>query len=297
MSARQGYGLMAVALAIVAALALVGMRVDGERNAGESDAPASTGPATEAGGTVAVTPTVPRASDTPASTAPALAVAPAEGCVLDAELREGASSEQVACLQAALAGAGILDHSEIDGTFGPATAEAVRRYQDTSGLRADGVVGRVTASALGIWVGPPPPDPSTCEPAGRSVVVDRDEQRAWFCDDGRIDRQFPLTSAWSQPDPGRYTVYAKDLQSSSTLTDVYSTMTHFVAFTHGKFSGARIAFHSVPKLADGSWAQPLDTVGALTQRGDSEGCIRLLPDDAVAVWDWLAIGDVVRVIT
>ena len=31
--------------------------------------------------------------------------------------------------------------------------------------------------------------------------------------------------------------------------------------------------------------------------GDSSGCIRVLPDDAVAIWDWLDIGDEVIVIT
>ena len=39
-------------------------------------------------------------------------------------------------------------------------------------------------------------------------------------------------------------------------------MTHFVAFTYGKFRGARIAFHSVPMWQrDGELVQPLDSVG------------------------------------
>ena len=75
-------------------------------------------------------------------------------------------------------------------------------------------------------------------------------------------------------------------------------MTHFVAFTHGKFRGARIAFHSVPIWSSsGEWVQPLDSVGDLERRGESAGCLRVLPDDAVRVWDWLATGDDVRVIT
>ena len=40
-------------------------------------------------------------------------------------------------------------------------------------------------------------------------------------------------------------------------------MTHFVAFTYGKFRGARIAFHSVPIWSSGEWVQPLDSVGDL----------------------------------
>ena len=98
-------------------------------------------------------------------------------------------------------------------------------------------------------------------------------------------------------DPGEYDVYAKDLNASSNLSGQYSTMTHFVAFTHGKYQGARIAFHSVPKYGDGTWVQPLDSVGTQEYFGASAGCIRVLPDDAVRIWDWLSIGDLVRVIS
>ena len=41
------------------------------------------------------------------------------------------------------------------------------------------------------------------------------------------------------------------------------------------------------------WAKR--SAGLPTRRGESAGCIRVLPDDAVAVWDWLAIGDTVIV--
>ena len=91
--------------------------------------------------------------------------------------------------------------------------------------------------------------------------------------------------------PGTYPVYAKDMNSSSSSKAGLSTMTHFVAFTHGKFRGARIAFHSLPVWAsNGEWVQPPDSVGDLERRGESAGCLRVLPDDAVRVWDWLADG-------
>ena len=70
----------------------------------------------------------------------------------------------------------------------------------------------------------------------------------------------PITSAWSMPDPGTYPVYAKDLQASSTFGGHFSPMTHFVAFTHGERTGARIAFHSVPTLNDGD-VRPATGVG------------------------------------
>ena len=105
-----------------------------------------------------------------------------------------------------------------------------------------------------------------------------------------------VTSAITMPDPGTYPVYAKDMNTTSTFGGHFSRMTHFVAFTHGKRTGARIAFHSVPTLNNGEFVQPLDSVGQLGRRGESSGCIRVLPDDAVRVWDWLSVGDEVVVL-
>jgi len=141
------------------------------------------------------------------------------------------------------------------------------------------------------------PDPRSCDGVERGVVVDRATQRGWFCVDSEVETHFVLTSSDLQPDPGDYAVYAKDLKAWSWEFGPPSTMTHFVAFTRGKFQGARVAFHSVPKYSDGSWAQPLDSVGTLERFGDSSGCIRLLPEDAVALWDFLDIGGTVRVIS
>jgi hypothetical protein len=141
------------------------------------------------------------------------------------------------------------------------------------------------------------PEPRSCEGLERGVVVDRETQRGWFCVEGSPETHFVLTSSDLQPDPGDYLVYAKDLKAWSWEFGPPSTMTHFVAFTRGKFKGARVAFHSVPKYSDGSWAQPLESVGTLERFGDSSGCIRLLPEDAVAVWDFLDIGGTVRVIS
>jgi peptidoglycan hydrolase-like protein with peptidoglycan-binding domain len=299
--------ILALVLAGMLGLAAVGAGIDAPGDRGASVLPVgelsvSTAPTDEA---VAVT-------ALPAELAPALPTEPATelptdvspGCTVETMLRPGHTGAEVACLHAALVDEGALALDALDaaatGTrFDVVTAAAVRAFQQERGLVVDGIVGPQTAKVLGIWSGPDvlPPDPSTCADAGRSVVVDRFNQRAWFCSDGSIVRQFPITTARSQPDPGDYQVYAKDLNASSVLTGEYSTMTHFVAFTYGKYLGARIAFHSVPKYPDGSWVQPLDTVGDPGRYGDSSGCIRVLPDDAVAIWEWLDVGGAVRVLT
>jgi hypothetical protein len=141
------------------------------------------------------------------------------------------------------------------------------------------------------------PDPQSCEGLDHGVVVDRAVQRGWYCVEQQVFSHFVLTSSDLQPDPGDYSVYAKDIRAWSWEFGPPSTMTHFVAFTRGKFKGARIAFHSVPKYSDGSWAQPLESVGTMEHFGDSSGCIRLLPQDAAEVWDFLELGGTVRVLT
>ena len=210
----------------------------------------------------------------------------------------GATDPEVECLELRLAAAGVFE-GEPDEVFDDETDAAVRTFQERNGLLADGIAGPVTARLLGNWVGGDlvPPDPDTCAPTGHSAVVDRDHQRAWLCADGAVTHDMPMTSAISQPEPGTYEVYAKDRNASSNFGGSFSRMTHFVAFTYGKFQGARIAFHSVPTYTNGEYIQPLDTVGDPGLHGDSSGCIRVLPDDAVAIWDWLDIGDEVIVIT
>lgn len=219
-------------------------------------------------------------------------------CSITTVLKSGASGDEVQCLESQLVAAGYT--TTVDTTFDAATDTAVKAYQTAKALEVDGIVGRVTAQAMGIWAGPLGPMPATnddCPDTAHGVIVDRANQRGALCADGIITYEFPITTAMSQPDPGTYPIYAKDLNASSTLTGQYSTMTHFVAFTRGKYMGARIAFHSIPKYSNGEYVQPLDSVGTPAMHGESSGCIRVLPDDAVKIWDWLGIDDEVRVIS
>jgi cytoskeletal protein RodZ len=61
-------------------------------------------------------------------------------------LRRGAKGAEVSQVQAALVALGYS--TSVDGKFGPATAQAVKSFQASSGLTADGVVGPTTLSAL-----------------------------------------------------------------------------------------------------------------------------------------------------
>lgn len=274
-----------VAAALVVAGGIVGLAlVAGTDSGAAGESAATTEPVV-----------TPAPSMTPTTTQPVVYDA---NCTLSTELALGSIGPEVGCLETRLVGARTFDGVP-DGTFDAATEAGLRAFQELHGLVVDGVLGPQTANRLGAWAGPDvlPPDPATCVAAGRSAVVDRFNQRAWLCENGAVTLVMPITSAVSQPDPGTYEVYDKDLEASSSLSGELSTMTHFVAFTHGKYRGARIAFHSVPKYSNGEYVQPLESVGAPELQGESSGCIRILPDDAVRVWDWLAVGDTVTVVS
>ena len=80
-------------------------------------------------------------------------------------LRNGSQGPDVNRLQQALKDKGFYT-GQIDGDFGPGTEAAVRAFQGSKNLTADGVAGVMTKAALGIFV-PPGPD------ATGSVTVDK----------------------------------------------------------------------------------------------------------------------------
>ena len=71
-------------------------------------------------------------------------------CSISASLRLGSGGAPVQCLQTTLNGQGY-NSGPVDGRFGPMTYRAVVRFQQAKRLYVDGVVGRQTGTALGIW--------------------------------------------------------------------------------------------------------------------------------------------------
>ena len=298
-----------LALALVGMLVLVGLAKLVERDpSGSNSAAAAAAPgdttgstdvaapdqASAANATDSVTDEVDGDSTTTSTEAPAVTAA----CSITTVLKVGASGAEVQCLESQLVAAGFT--TTVDSAFDAATDTAVKAYQAAKSLEVDGIVGRVTAQSMGIWAGPLGPMPATdddCPDTPHGAIVDRANQRGALCENGVITYQFPITSAIGQPDTGTYPRYAKDLNASSSFCGRYSTMTHFVAFTKGKYKGARIAFHSVPQLSNGEYVQTFESVGTPAQFGQSSGCIRVLPDDSVKIWDWLSIDDEVHVIS
>ena len=221
-------------------------------------------------------------------------------CTLSVRLELGDTDPEVACLESQLIAAGALSGVAPDEVFDDATDGAVRTFQAANGLVVDGVVGPQTATLLGSWVGPDvlPPDPTPARHPGASAVVDRFNQRSWLCEPGEITDVMPITSAISQPDPGTYEVYAKDLDASSTLTGEYSDDDPLRRVHLRQVPGCP---HRVPQRPEVRERRLRATARqrrhpascTATRRAASESC----PEHAELIWKWLDIGDTVIVVT
>jgi hypothetical protein len=92
--------------------------------------------------TTTTAPTTTRPATT-AATTPAAATVP----VPSGPLKPGDSGAQVEILQRALARLGF-SAGKVDGDYGPSTTEAVKRFQQSKQLTADGICGSATIAAL-----------------------------------------------------------------------------------------------------------------------------------------------------
>jgi peptidoglycan hydrolase-like protein with peptidoglycan-binding domain len=63
-------------------------------------------------------------------------------------LQVGSTGPDVRRLQILFVMTKLLDYTGIDGSFGPQTQDAVKSFQQSSNLTADGVVGQATWNAL-----------------------------------------------------------------------------------------------------------------------------------------------------
>jgi L,D-transpeptidase catalytic domain len=186
-----------------------------------------------------------------------------------------------------------LDTSVVDvAAAPPATTTTIAEPTTTTVAPTTTTIPEPTTTTV-----PAPVIDPNCPTTPHAAVIDRDNQRAYLCDNGVALPEFVITSALDQPDPGTYPVFSKSMKTSSRFGGHYSTMTHFVAFTRGEKTGARVAFHTVPVLRNGEYVQPLASVGTQMMFGASSGCIRVLPEQGQVIWDWLQKGDEVRVIT
>jgi peptidoglycan hydrolase-like protein with peptidoglycan-binding domain len=237
------------------------------------------------------------------------------GCTIGAlSLRLGASGDGVACLQDALQAVGFLDGA-ITGEFGDSTLSAVMSYQTAEDLYVDGVIGRESSLALGIWpdeeslvVRTPPPAAGatdlwgvTLSPvastgadapplpensgSGRRVVYDRAGQRTWaVSDSGEIIRSWLVAgSQYSNEVPGTHEVYSRS--EMSTAWNGKAWLPQMIRWL--KTERGAIGFHAIPlHVSDDSPYMTTDELGTRL----SGGCQRQHNLDSEFMWAFATIG-------
>lgn len=197
----------------------------------------------------------------------------------DVGLHGGASASASASAPAS-ASASVSGAAGAAGTAGTAGSDAANAPSASGSASGTPVEDAVDETAL--------PDGSG---AGKRAVFDQSLQRVWIVDGtGNVERTYPVSG--SDEDnlrPGTYHVYGKSRWAVGI--DDSGVMQYFVRFAHGTDNGASIGFHTIPT----KHGKPLQTIAQLGERL-SHGCIRQKTADAIAMWDFAAVGTKVVVV-
>lgn len=123
---------------------------------------------------------------------------------------------------------------------------------------------------------------------GRRIVFDIGDQRVWLVSaKGEVRRSYLVSGSLTDNlGPGSYEVYSRSRHAVGI--DDSGTMEYMVRFTQGE--NAAIGFHDIP-VHQGEKVQTARQLGT----PQSHGCIRQLPKDAKALWDFAPVGTTVVV--
>ena len=238
------------------------------------------------------------------------------------EIAKGDAGDSVRCAQIALVAAGYT-RVEINGVFDEATDDATREFQNDFELYVDGIIGKVTATELGVWPGleafvvrTPAPAPGAVDligmplsqvasaggdapelpedagqGTGKRVVYERSSQRVWAIDDDeQIVRSYLVSgSRYRNEVPGWHTVYSRS--QSALGWDLQADLPYMIRYTQTE--RGHIGFHAIPSWRDSG--EMLQTIDELGQRL-SGGCTRQALQDAEFLWTFADVGTRVLVL-
>jgi len=244
-------------------------------------------------------------------------------CTIDEfEIAKGDSGDSVSCAQTALVAAGY-SNVEVNGVFDDATDEATRAFQTDFELYVDGIIGKVTATELGVWPGleafvvrTPEPAPGAVDLSGmplspvasagsdapelpedagqgtgKRVVYERSSQRVWAIDDDeQIVRSYLVSgSRYRNEVPGWHSVYSRS--ESALGWDLQADLPYMIRYTQTE--RGHIGFHAIPSWRESG--EMLQTIEELGQRL-SGGCTRQALQDAEFLWTFAEVGTKVLVL-
>jgi peptidoglycan hydrolase-like protein with peptidoglycan-binding domain len=217
---------------------------------------------------------------------------PQVSCQVANTVRSGTIGRRSMCVERKLVVLGYaLDGP--DRNFDATAVDALRAYQASKGLDADGIAGPFTLFSLGIWSGHnpygPPPVPANSG-TGRRIVYSRAMQRIWAIEaDGTVVKTHLVSGRLYEPYAGTYSVYSRSMYTYSTA-DPNVKWRYMVRFAYGP-EGGRIGFHEIPTR----FGVPLQSESQLGQPL-SGGCVRQSTADAIWTWNWAYLGTKVVVL-
>lgn len=177
------------------------------------------------------------------------------------------------------------------GRPAPGPSEATDTRADGRTVAGDDALPAPPGSSLPAVSAPAPSLSSGARsPAGPGTYIlwIRDENHVYLVSKGVVTRVMVTTGLpWKTP-PGTYKVRYKARNSSSLDEGHTWTLPYFVAFWRRPGADGDIAFHQVPHDARGRLEQPVATLGQPGYRSD--GCNRMAPADARAIWDFAEVG-------
>jgi peptidoglycan hydrolase-like protein with peptidoglycan-binding domain len=213
-------------------------------------------------------------------------------CRVTTTVKWGTSGPAAKCVERRLVVLGYALYGP-NRTFDSTSVDAIRAYQRSKGLTADGVAGPFTLFSLKIWGGRnphlPPPLPANSG-TGRRVVYSRAMQRVWAVDgDGRVVKTHLVSGRLHEPYAGTYSVFSRS-EHTYNVDDPDVKWHWMVRFAHGP-EGGNIGFHEIPTR----FGVPLQSESQLGQPL-SGGCVRQSTADALWMWNWAGIGTKVVVL-
>lgn len=210
----------------------------------------------------------------------------------------GTSGDQVAKLQARLAGAGHFNH-KVTGYYGEVTAAAVKAFQSANGLEATGLVDQQTLDA--VMALPEPvatPEPKATESSetkqttssvegsnldprcmtGKAMCIDKTRQRLYWVVNGQVVDSFSTRTGREglATREGEFNVFRMEQNSWSNLYKVNMPYAMY-------FSGGQAVHYSSDFAQNGYGA-------------GSHGCVNLRDRSGIAwLYSQVSIGDKVVV--
>jgi peptidoglycan hydrolase-like protein with peptidoglycan-binding domain len=260
--------------------------------------------------------------DTTTTTVAEVTITDTACTISEFEISVGDMGESVRCAQIALVAAGY-SNVEITGVFDERTDEATREFQTDVELYVDGIIGKVTATELGVWPGleafivrTPAPAPGAVDlvgmplspvassgsdapelpedagqGTGKRVVYQRSSQRVWAIDEGEgVVRSYLVSgSRYRNEVPGWHKVYSRS--ESALGWDLQADLPYMIRYT--RTERGHIGFHAIPSWRDSG--EKLQTIEELGERL-SGGCTRQAPQDAEFLWSFADVGTRVLVL-